>query len=512
MTTFEIRLNELLVLFEVSNKDLANALNVDPSLVSRWKNGKRFPSIKYNQMHDIALFFINLKPNKEQRETIQNILAKQKLLTPHESDPTQLLALYLSERRLQARSDLPSIQEESSPPIEYGPTNGHLHPQNAKQFLMFQGNEGKRKGTLLLLQKALKTPSTDIYVYSDENLDWWSEDIAFQKEWGAQLNQLVKQNHTFHIIHNPSEEYSSFSTYLFLWLSVHFSGNIRSYANIKYLEWPIKETIVVIKDQMVYSSRSTLMTTKENVCFIHEDLATVEAFESLFLGRLLYSQEIIHQYRSHELIDLLEDYINEIALTFDAFKSSSYLPSVLLPESVFHRFAANLPYQQRLRYLNLIAKMQSIHKDMFNKVHYRYFFPVTLLHQIQQNQYVHFDPIFFGNQTIELKQEDIISTLKAIIYSLEHNPFMEAIIRMEEVEADVLNLAIEQHELNRAFFTTNTPSKTSIICLSSNYAEVLSIFQNNYTHLLQKISPIFKDKNYVIEQVEKTIQKVQSNI
>ncbi|NLA78068.1 MAG: helix-turn-helix transcriptional regulator, partial [Erysipelothrix sp.] len=68
MTTFEIRFNELLALFRVTNKQLATALNVDPSLVSRWKNGQRYPSIKYNQMQDIAQFFLNLKQNDQEKQ------------------------------------------------------------------------------------------------------------------------------------------------------------------------------------------------------------------------------------------------------------------------------------------------------------------------------------------------------------------------------------------------------------------------------------------------------------
>ena len=67
--SFELRLKKLMHIYNVTNKHLANELNVDPSLISRWKNGHRIPSEKYDQIRDIASFFIGLNQTIEQQTT-----------------------------------------------------------------------------------------------------------------------------------------------------------------------------------------------------------------------------------------------------------------------------------------------------------------------------------------------------------------------------------------------------------------------------------------------------------
>lgn len=511
MTTFEIRFNELLALFRVTNKQLATALNVDPSLVSRWKNGQRYPSIKYNQMQDIAQFFLNLKQNDQEKQALQNIFAMQKLVTPHLSDPLQLLTQYLSERRAQTSAS-PTTTATTLPNLKQ-PRVIESPGQINKTYSIFHDNKGKRKAILRFLQQALKSLPTDIYIYSDENLIWWSEDVNFQKEWRDLLQEIVLKKHNVHIIHHPQQDHSSFFNYLNLWYQLHFSGNVRSYNSPQYLTLPIKESLMVLKDQLVVNARSTLLTPKENICFMYDHLPTVQMYESLFLGRLIHAQEMITAFKTQDQLQLLEAWLTASTTPYDVFKTTNHLPSLFLPKHVFEQYSSQLMHQHQLRYLNLQKQITSNQISMFNQIKYTLVLPITLFHNLQhQDDYTHFDPLFFGDSTLALTTQEIITTLKNLRFAIVRYAFFNVYILEESLIDDTLDLAFEQREFHVSFCTKNNQSATDVICLKTNDSNILHTFDYHHQQLIHQIAPVFKDKDYVISQIEKTIDLLESQL
>lgn len=74
---FEQKLNALMHLFKLSNSKLARGINVDPSLVSRWKSGERQMSPASPHVPAIASYFLRLNAYHYQREFLDQILKQQ---------------------------------------------------------------------------------------------------------------------------------------------------------------------------------------------------------------------------------------------------------------------------------------------------------------------------------------------------------------------------------------------------------------------------------------------------
>ena len=521
---FELRLKKLINIFQVSNKQLANAVNVDPSLVSRWKNGQRYPSEKYNQIKDIAAYFTSLKGDDFQQQQLYEIISNQKLITPHFNDPVDLLTSYLSERRspMYKQNTLSNEDLSANKALlsEKNKTNELQHTLQRPRFPLFSdtkrnyhvfnGNAGKRKAALVFLQRALDLPPTDIYLFSDEKLSWWFEDAIFQMQWNSYLRLIVLKKHRIHIVHHVQREQNQFSTYIQNYLPLHFLGQVISYYIPKYIALPIKETKFIIKNELSYVSRSTMLTPKENVAFIYEDKETVQLEESLFLGGLIYAKQLLVSYSRQDILKLLQKMIESTQLDFDTKNYHEKLNSLFLPESVFERFSKVLPQQSASVYLRLIKQLKSLQFQQFAEIEYIDIFPIDIINDIaHQHPYTHYDSTYFINEQITISQEELLETLKTMLFALIRFKNLKfALLRRNDIKSE-LTVNVLQREMQQIFFSANQQTQSLHIGLFSNESNLLYSYQTIIQNALVEIPTIYKEKDHVIQLFKDTIKKLE---
>ena len=71
---FDQKLKGLMQLFKISNSKLARGINVDASLISRWKSGDRAMSANSPHVPAIASFFLRLNAYHYQKQYLDFIL------------------------------------------------------------------------------------------------------------------------------------------------------------------------------------------------------------------------------------------------------------------------------------------------------------------------------------------------------------------------------------------------------------------------------------------------------
>src|SRR5690554_4642674 len=517
--SFELRLKKLMHIYNVTNKHLANELNVDPSLISRWKNGHRIPSEKYDQIRDIASFFIGLNQTIEQQTALKEIITEQKLLTPELNNNLDLLFAWLSENNSNYQDqENVSIQQLNSSPIlknkevkkVIARPRFPLSNQTKKEFHLFVGNNGKRKAALLFLQRALDSTPTDIYIYTDELLEWWFEDNLFQIQWNSYLKLVVLKSHRIHIIHHVQRGQRPFTDYLSVWLPLHLVGNIQSYYLPKYVDPTIKETIMIIKDQIAFTSRSTMLTPTENIGLIFEDIETIQMQESLFIGRLVHSKQLIQVYKSHDFFLLLQILIDSTNREFDTVAVHANLNTVFLPDSVFERFAKTLPHKQQLIYLKQVKQWKALQFQQFSRIMYHDILPIELLHGFaSKTKYHHYDPVLFLEDGIQLTNGEIVTSLKTMLYTYMRFTNVSFSLVKRETLSKKININIEQRALDNAFFTTNQELNATHIGLFCQESNTLYSFKTSIDEMLVETPSIYKDKNYIINLIEEVIKKLE---
>lgn len=525
--SFDIRLTRLMTLFRVTNKELAVACNVDPSLVSRWKNGQRYPSEKYNQIQQIANYFLSLNIDLQQRQALSEILSIQKLHSPSLESQIDLLTSWIAERRhthfedqLKGSSQQLSTFQSAEPiENELEHTNKAktrpsfpLSSQTKREFHIFHGNGGKRKAALQFLQKALSLDQpTDLYIFSDEIVEWWLEDQLFQVQWISYLKLIVMKKHRINLIHNVNRNRDEFASYMRIWLPMHLIGSINSYYYPLYVDTPIKETYMVIKNIMALESRSTFLTPKENICLVFEDKDTIDMIESLFLGRLVNCKPLIQVYKQQDHVQLLQLYLKTVKSNYKVTYVHRYVNSLFLPDSVFERYCETFSYTKKRDYMQFVHEWKQTQLNMFTK---KPFIDVFLFEVLQEMgasiTYAHYDPILFAETTLTLTKDEIITTLKSLLNAIVRYSNFHVFLIMENLIIPEMNINIEYRENHSALFTTNFKIVPPHIGLFSNEGNLMQTFEQQLNDLLASIPSSFKNRNETIKQINQAINQLEA--
>ena len=525
--SFDIRLIKLMNLFHTTNKELANACNVDPSLVSRWRSGQRLPSDKFDQVSQIASYFLQLDMDIEQRMSIQEVLSLQKLHSPLLERQIDLLASWLSDRRnpiintsINYEVEQPQnkkliklrIHDEKQTNKTKSRPRFPLSSQTKREFHLFQGNSGKRKAALLFLQKALSIDvPTDIYIFSDEILNWWLEDDHFQVQWISYLKLIVLKKHHIHVIHNVNRNKEEFAKHMNVWLPMHLIGSINSHYYPIYVESIVKETFMVIKNNMALESRSTFLTPKENICLIFEDKDTVDMIESIFLGRLVSCKPLVQVYKEQDQAQLLQLYLRTVSAEYNVIFLHNFINSIFLPDSVFERHCEKWVHTKKRDYMQFVKQWKNSQYLMFNKKICLDVFPLDTLEEIATSRkYSHYDPVLFADNSITLTKDEIILTLKAMLYALQRFDSLQIVIHLKKHLSEQPNINIEYRENHSAIFTTNYELITPYIGLYSNEGNLMHAFGYYLNGLLAQIPTSFKRKEETIKQLYGVLKKLES--
>ena len=191
-----------------SNKELAAALSVHPSMISLMRTGKRKLSKNPAQAQKMAVYFAKCCSAPFQRQALSEMLDQ---VSINPGMPTETLATCL-EHYLRGDSDtlanslLSSL--ESLPVTE--PTAPEPSPlpfcapadENQTQF--FFGPEGRREVMVRVMQlcRSTETPSSILTVV-DDNLEWLLSDYVMTNQVQAGMLELVEKGRTAHQIVPP---------------------------------------------------------------------------------------------------------------------------------------------------------------------------------------------------------------------------------------------------------------------------------------------------------------------
>jgi len=114
---FSSKLNQLMLLMGTNNNRLAKALNVDPSLISRWRSGKRPPRRVEGPAYAIAGYYMRSTQSDYQRQVLMDLMqvADQPM---EEEERVLLLASWLSSDAVSKIPDSPKVYSNENTPKE----------------------------------------------------------------------------------------------------------------------------------------------------------------------------------------------------------------------------------------------------------------------------------------------------------------------------------------------------------------------------------------------------------
>lgn len=249
---FAGRINDVMELTEMSNARLAKLVNLDASVISRYRRGLSFPK-KNSEISEImcrVLFEHIVAQNRLSRLCdLMNVEAE--FFENKEMGVTlfQNWIYDFFDGEAELVKSLIEDLDNFSPDIVFPlmDVKNCINEENSGTSQFYQGNEGLRKAVLRLLSGAIRDDVKELWLYSDCNTDWMTEDSEFTIRWMALMSACVRSGMTIRIIHNIDRRLEEMISAIQNWMPLYMSGSIDSYYHVRLNGERFSHTIFIAR-------------------------------------------------------------------------------------------------------------------------------------------------------------------------------------------------------------------------------------------------------------------------
>lgn len=283
---FSDKLNFLMNITQVSNKELAAALHVDRSLISLLRNGKRGLSRRPGQIRKTADFFSLHITAEFQRYALAEMMGQTAVRA---AMPAEELANHL-EKWLLGDTDIASTMIEG---FRFAPIRLPRVPDapvplpSGNQTLFFYGEEGRREVMRRVSQvlRETETPGTILTVV-DDNLEWLLSDYVLTRQIQSDLLRTIERGFTFYQILPPMNYINRYTESLQFWLPMYASGKMKVYYYPRLRGNLYRHSIIIVPGRCVQFSTAIGMGSSSEITMFSTDPALVDACSMQFQEHL----------------------------------------------------------------------------------------------------------------------------------------------------------------------------------------------------------------------------------
>lgn len=345
MVSYSSNLAFLMDKLKLSGKDISRALDIDNSLVSKWRNNKRPLNINTANLDNLADYLLNHKKGVH-LDLITNILVEYYPAKSfkNKGDVHSQLVFWLTE--------------------PYEPITYQLEITDNEPFTVFCGNDGRREAVLFFLDEVLKQDEPqNLYLISQEEMSWIIEDSNFLLQWRQKLEEILSRGNKINVIHWVDRSTSTLGDIIEQWLPLYLTGNIQSWFFPKYSETLLKSTLFLIKDRIAITGMEGARA---------EDRYTLILTDSFSLKHYEWVFDSIRK-KCHPLVNVFSVREKQLLNQLDKFKdiegeliSIANFPGFFtLPENMFNELLKtnNIDKAVEEMCINYYKKINSLFKE-----------------------------------------------------------------------------------------------------------------------------------------------------
>lgn len=232
---FGEKLDAVMELAELSNIQLGRQVSVDPSYISRFRNGLRSPKSNRETTEAICSVLLTRVYERNKTEQLADMLKVSLDALSDEEDAVALLETWLFEAEQANNSssvealleNIDTFAFEPKLPPSLLPSVLDEATQAAENTVYF-GADGLRAAALRFLAGAIHRQAKELRLYSDQNTEWMA-DPAFRVRWAALMAACVMRGIRITVIHNVDRDLDEMIGAITNWLPLYMSGMIESY-------------------------------------------------------------------------------------------------------------------------------------------------------------------------------------------------------------------------------------------------------------------------------------------
>ncbi len=221
--TFGEHLDAAMTTLELTNSQLATFLNIDASLVSRYRSGIHSPHGNENLSMELIDLLINRTKHLGKTDEMATLIGSDSLTAEALSE--WLYGLSMEDSTEFAQLLLRSLEEFT--PVQGLPfVAPELPPLDIAE--RYWGTDGLRNAVIRFLIEAA-AGGDELLLYSDEPMEWLSGDPTYFSLWASLMIKCVKNGVHIRIIHNMDRDPREMVSAINGWLPLYISGMIEPY-------------------------------------------------------------------------------------------------------------------------------------------------------------------------------------------------------------------------------------------------------------------------------------------
>lgn len=319
---FSEKINLLMKMANTTNAKLADALGIDPSLVSRWRTGAREPGDDSRYIQMIGIYFAS-----QARQDFQRVAMLE--LTGHQMEDKNVsesvIAGYLTKwMSNESKISTESIQVLLDSIGSAGSSTDHVvevplpvEPVGESTTTQtFFGNDGLRSATTKLLLHALNSPKEHpkLLLYSDESMQWIVENPVFAKQWYYLMNRCIRRGMTIEIIHTLSRDSEELAIAVQRWLPFYLTGAIVSHYYPEKRDDMFNHTSFVLEGEAALFSTSVRGQNRDQIHYLYStEPKTVSGATEAFETQLTICRPLVRTFTGENTRKYIDEQVNLFA-------------------------------------------------------------------------------------------------------------------------------------------------------------------------------------------------------
>lgn len=282
---FADKLNFLISIVGISGGELAKAVALDPSYISRLRHGKRALPKDQNFIEPIALYFATHLKNDYQKKLICDAMGLA-VEWPQTVEKAQkyILSWFVTDnpRQQEMMRDVFNKITKSFPldaPVYIENLPDLTEYRNDTREIYF-GLSGKQDAFIRFFTMAIDAEQgSEMQIFCNEDLSWQTQTPGFKEKLLSLFKAYAKGGNTIKIIHSISEDTEAMLDSLQGWIPIYLTGYVEPYYYPKIREDFYRRTAFVVPGVAAMTSSSLDGNAAEPMTFILTDPHAVDVVE-----------------------------------------------------------------------------------------------------------------------------------------------------------------------------------------------------------------------------------------
>ena len=337
---FAQRFSHIMKLLGISGMRLSGAVNIDPSLISRFKKGVRMP---YDELvMTICDYLYNRAVISSKLKEFCALLKIEEQTALSDKELTiKILYNFLAASELEKSSHIvddfiekfSAFSFDGLPSLPLPDTVATPEILNERDDT-YCGTEGLRRAVIRFLCSAIYSDEPEtLLLYSDQNLEWMTGDPEFTKKWEFLMVSLVQRKHRVKIVHNINRSLNEMFQAINKWIPLYMSGQIESFYNKRNPGNSFAHTLFISSSAAI--SSCVARGTEESGEYHYSTGSALPYYKNQFANILASSGSLVQVFKQGDTKELLllQDDMADSPGRLQRLLSS--LPIETLPEELF---------------------------------------------------------------------------------------------------------------------------------------------------------------------------------